>query len=168
MNPVARVAVDVPLAHLDRPFDYLVPERLAADAVPGCRVRVRFHGRLVDGYVLERAGACGAEAAAAVSASLAGGRGAVVVVPDARDVARVDAALGAALGPGRHVALTADLGPAKRYRRWLAVRRGAVSAVVGTRAAMFAPVPNLGLVVVWDDGDDLHAEPLAPYPHVRV
>src|SRR5450756_3044101 len=57
MNPVARVAVDVPLAHLDRPFDYLVPERLAADAVPGCRVRVRFHGRLVDGYVLERADA---------------------------------------------------------------------------------------------------------------
>src|SRR5450759_3867875 len=278
MNPVARVAVDVPLAHLDRPFDYLVPERLAADAVPGCRVRVRFHGRLVDGYVLERADAsefggpllpltrvvsaepvlsaevaglaravadryagtladvlrlaipprhaaveressavaampapvaaarqdaaatpswqryaggpaflaglaagrsvravwtalpgdtwC-VEVAAAVSASLAGGRGAVVIVPDARDVARVDAALGAALGPGRHVALTADLGPAKRYRRWLAVRRGAVSAFVGTRAAMFAPVPNLGLVVVWDDGDDLHAEPLAPYPHVR-
>ena len=26
---------------------------------------------------------------------------------------------------------------------------------------------NLGLVVVWDDGDDLHAEPRAPYPHVR-
>ena len=40
--PVARVAVDVPLAHLDRPFDYLVPERLTAEAVPGCRVRVRF------------------------------------------------------------------------------------------------------------------------------
>ena len=28
--PVARIAVDVPLAHLDRPFDYLVPQRLAA------------------------------------------------------------------------------------------------------------------------------------------
>jgi len=32
---------------------------------------------------------------------------------------------------------------------------------------MFAPVRELGLVVVWDDGDDLHAEPRAPYPHVR-
>ena len=41
------------------------------------------------------------------------------------------------------------------------------AAVVGTRAAAFAPVADLGLVVVWDDGDDLHAEPRAPYPHVR-
>ncbi|MER7083876.1 primosome assembly protein PriA, partial [Saccharopolyspora kobensis] len=54
-RPVARVLVDVPLpVHLDRPFDYLVPDRLDADAVPGCRVRVRFRGKLVDGYLLER------------------------------------------------------------------------------------------------------------------
>lgn len=53
--PVARVAVDVPLAHLDRPFDYAVPDALADDAVPGARVRVRFAGRLRDGFVLERA-----------------------------------------------------------------------------------------------------------------
>ena len=63
--------------------------------------------------------------------------------------------------------LTADLGPAERYRRWLAVRRGAVRVVVGTRSAAFAPVAAPGLLVVWDDGDDLHAEPRAPYPHVR-
>jgi primosomal protein N' (replication factor Y) len=39
--------------------------------------------------------------------------------------------------------------------------------VVGTRAAAFAPVHGLGLVAIWDDGDDLHAEPRAPYPHAR-
>ena len=39
--------------------------------------------------------------------------------------------------------------------------------VVGTRASAFAPVHDLGLAVVWDDGDPLHAEPRAPYPHVR-
>jgi primosomal protein N' (replication factor Y) len=105
--------------------------------------------------------------ATAVQAALAGGRGALVVVPDARDLDRLDVALTARLGSGRHVALRAELGPAERYRRWLAVRRGAVRAVVGTRAAMFAPVADLGLVAVWDDGDDLHAEPRAPYPHVR-
>ena len=55
--PVARVAVDIPLAHLDRPFDYLVPERLAAQALPGVRVRVRFAGQLTDGFILERASA---------------------------------------------------------------------------------------------------------------
>jgi primosomal protein N' (replication factor Y) len=38
---------------------------------------------------------------------------------------------------------------------------------VGTRAAAFAPVTDLGLVVLWDDGDDLHAEPRSPYCHAR-
>ncbi|MFC6084937.1 hypothetical protein [Sphaerisporangium aureirubrum] len=66
-----------------------------------------------------------------------------------------------------YVTITADLGPAERYRRWLRVLRGEVRAVVGTRGAAFAPVRDLGLVVVWDDGDDLHAERLAPYPHTR-
>ncbi len=108
-----------------------------------------------------------AEIAELVATTIASGRGAVVVVPDGRDVTRVDAAMQARLGPDRHVVLTADLGPAERYRRFLLTSRGAVGAVVGTRAAAFAPVRNLGLVVVWDDGDDLHAEPRAPYPHVR-
>src|ERR1700678_1950595 len=53
-HPVARIAVDMPLAHLDRPFDYLVPERLGAQARPGVRVRVRFAGQLTDGFVLDR------------------------------------------------------------------------------------------------------------------
>ena len=45
--------------------------------------------------------------------------------------------------------------------------RGAVRVVIGTRAAAFAPVQDLGLVAIWDDGDDLHDEPRAPYPHAR-
>ncbi|MGB8652503.1 MAG: primosome assembly protein PriA, partial [Mycobacteriales bacterium] len=52
-RPVARVAVDTGVPHLDRPFDYAVPAKLAA-AEAGCRVRVRFSGRLVDGLVLAR------------------------------------------------------------------------------------------------------------------
>ncbi|MFB9464016.1 primosomal protein N' [Streptomyces cinereospinus] len=108
-----------------------------------------------------------AELARAVAATLASGRGALVVVPDGRTAARVDAALTALLGEGRHALLTADAGPEKRYREWLAARRGSVRAVVGTRAAMFAPVQDLGLVAVWDDGDDSHSEPHAPQPHAR-
>lgn len=54
MDPVARVVVDVPLAHLDRVFDYAIPESMDADAQPGVRARVRFAGRLVDGYIVER------------------------------------------------------------------------------------------------------------------
>ncbi|MET7752044.1 primosomal protein N' [Micromonospora sp. NPDC005367] len=105
--------------------------------------------------------------AEAVAATVASGRGAVVVVADNRDLDRLDAAVGAVLGPGRHVCLSAALGPARRYRAFLAARRGDVPVVIGTRAAMFAPVERLGLVAIWDDGDDLHAEPRAPYPHTR-
>jgi len=113
--------------------------------------------------------------AEAARATLASGRGALVVVPDARDVDRVCAALVAAGVPAwtpdgtdaSHVRLMADDGPALRYRAFLAVLRGHARVVVGTRAAAFAPVRDLGLAVCWDDGDDLHAEPRAPYPHVR-
>jgi primosomal protein N' (replication factor Y) len=303
-RPVARIAVDLPLAHLDRPFDYLVPERLAAQARPGVRVRVRFAGQLTDGYLLDRvdssehqgrlsylervvsaeqvltpeiaglaravadryagtladvlrlaipqrhaatetakptaapppsgesapgesapgepapgepapdragirprgpdggrpsrpdpgpwsrypagpafldAVAAGRPARAAWAAlpgptwpeeiaraavtAASAGRGVVIVVPDARDLARVDEALAGLTTD--YVTLTADLGPAERYRRWLQARRGQAPIVAGTRAAMFAPVENLGLVVLWDDGDDLHAEPRAPYPNAR-
>ncbi|MGC5286788.1 primosomal protein N' [Micromonospora sp. DT231] len=315
--------MDVGLAHLDRPFDYLVPAELDAVAVPGTRVKVRFAGKLVDGWLLSRADDSGhtgrlaylekvvspepvlapeiarlaravadryagsladvlrlavpprharvekeprgdqstpadadapaadpsavrpgptvsatmepgtvdpatvrreptasvtvrpepvapgtagavdprgwrdyptgpallraltdgrapravwsalpgedwaARYADAVAATVAGGRGAVVVVPDARDLERLDAALTGVLGPGRHVSLSAALGPARRYRAFLAARRGHVPVVIGTRAAMFAPVDRLGLVAIWDDGDDLHSEPRAPYPHAR-
>ena len=257
------------LLHLDRPFDYLVEESQSEAAQPGVRVRVRFAGQLVGGFVLERLessehegrlaflervvsaeqvlvpevatlaravadrwggsmadvlrlaipprhaaaergavageptaplppstgleryvaaddlvgewaagqsprlvwpvlpGDWPAEVAVAARAVLASGRGVVVVVPDHRDVDRMDAALTAALGAGHHVALSAELGPAERYRRFLALSRGAVRCVVGTRSAVWAPVRDLGAVFVWDDGDDLHAEPRAPYCHAR-
>ena len=67
-----------------------------------------------------------AEIATAVAATLSAGRGALVVVPDGRAAGRVDAALTALLGEGRHALLTAGSGPGKRYREWLAVRRGSV------------------------------------------
>ncbi|MEU4240459.1 primosomal protein N' [Actinoplanes sp. NPDC026619] len=105
--------------------------------------------------------------AEAAAATVRAGLGAVIVVADARDLERVDRALGAVLGDGLHVALNAALGPAERYRRFLAASRHRVPVVAGTRAAMWAPVAKLGLVVIWDDGDDLHAEPRAPYPHAR-
>ncbi|WP_323373533.1 primosomal protein N' [Plantactinospora alkalitolerans] len=284
--------MDVPLAHLDRPFDYLVPAELAEQARAGTRVRVRFAGQLVDGWLLDRAEtsahdgrlsylerlvspepvltpeiarlaravadryagnladvlrlavpprhakverepapppavapvtADGGQAAGdtgsvptgrddgaaddpgwgsypagpgflraladgrapravwsalpgedwaarfadAAAATVRGGRGVVAVVADSRDLERLDAALTSRLGAGRHVALSAALGPARRYRAFLAARRGQVPVVIGTRAAMFAPVAELGLVAIWDDGDDLHAEPRAPYPHAR-
>jgi primosomal protein N' (replication factor Y) len=287
VDPVALVLVDVGLPHLDRPFEYIVPATMAELAVPGARVKVRFAGQDVDGYVLARAataehdgrlvplrkvvtpeavltpevlalsremasryagtlgdmvrlavpprhataeknlpedapGAAGATAdtaagaapgapepgpwanypagasflrhlssgdapaaswlalpgqqgtadwpaalAVAAATSLTAGRGALIVVPDHRDVDRVDKALQLVLGAGQHVRLTAGQGPQARYTAWLKVLRGHVRCVVGTRAAMFAPVHDLGLVAWWDDGDDVLIEQRAPYPHVR-
>jgi primosomal protein N' (replication factor Y) len=109
-----------------------------------------------------------AAVAQAVRACVAGGRGALVVVPDARDAERVCAALpGAGLAADDVVRLLADDGPAPRYRAFLRALRGAARVVVGTRAAMFAPVSDLGLVVLWGDGEETLAEPHAPYPHAR-
>jgi primosomal protein N' (replication factor Y) len=103
----------------------------------------------------------------AVAAVRSSGRGAVVCVPDRKDVDRLSAALDTVIGERQHVALTADSGPSARYRSFLAVSRGSVRVAIGTRAAAFAPVHDLGLVAIWDDGDDLLAEPRAPYPHAR-
>jgi primosomal protein N' (replication factor Y) len=268
---VARVVVDVPLAHLDRPFDYGVPEKFAELVQAGCRVRVRFSGQLVDGFVLEvpestgftgrllplahvpsgepvltpqvarllravadryagtmsdvlrlavpprranaekrpsptpdslpgppdPAGFARYPAGPALLAALAEGRparavwtalpgedwparlaelcratlsaarGALVVVPDARDLDRLATAARAVLPEHSVTVLQAGDTPEKRYRSFLAASRGAAQVVLGTRAAMFAPVRDLGLVVVWDDGDDLHSDEHAPYPHAR-
>ncbi|GAB5080512.1 primosomal protein N' [Arthrobacter sp. AD-310] len=105
-----------------------------------------------------------AEAVAAVRAS---GRGAVVVVPDYRDLDRLEQALCAVLPEDAVARLTADDGPTPRYRNFLRLLAGQATVAIGTRSAAFAPVANLGLVVCWDDGDDLHIEQRAPYVHAR-
>ena len=51
---VARVLVDVDLAHMDRPLDYLVPDALVDRAQVGSLVRVRVSGTRVDGWIIER------------------------------------------------------------------------------------------------------------------
>lgn len=271
IDPVARVLVDVSLAHLDRPFDYAVPAAMADAARPGCRVKVRFAGKDVDGYLVERVASSAhpgrlaplrrvvssepvlspavaaltndvaeryagvrsdvlrlavpprhatteqeksppepllgevpfasgwqaypqasaflahvrrgaapravwaalpgedwpARLAEAAVSALTGDRGAIICLPDGKDVARLDAALTALIGADHHVVLSAESGPARRYRSFLAAARGTRRIVIGTRAAAFAPVASLGLLAIWDDGDDLFAEPRAPYPHTR-
>ncbi|WP_432573122.1 primosomal protein N' [Kineococcus sp. SYSU DK005] len=278
-DPVARVLVSVPLPHLDRPFDYLVPASMEHTAEPGRLVRVPFAGSDVEGWVLQRRAAsehpgrlarlrrvvsglpvlsppvlalaehvaeqyagtladvlrlavpgrhAGAEEAllraepvhhepvpdpvaagedlagwerhgagraflahlagggapravatlapgtdcfealaVAARAVLASGRTALLLVPDHRDLVRLDAALARRLPAGAHVLLEAEAGPAARYTAFLQALTGRARVVAGTRAAVFAPLPNLGLLAVLEDGDDSHAEQRAPYPHAR-
>lgn len=112
--------------------------------------------------------------AAATRSTAAAGRGVIVVVPDKRDVDHLARALDAtgwscqtARSPGDYVRLEADAGPSPRYRSFLAALHQDVRVVIGTRAAAYAPVANLGLVMCWSDGDESLAEPRSPYAHAR-
>ncbi|PNI09889.1 primosomal protein N' [Arthrobacter sp. AFG7.2] len=289
--PVAKVLVESSLPHLDRLFDYGVPEALDESAMPGVRVKVKFNGQDLSGFLMERVAESDAghtlvplakvvspvavltpavrELVAAVAARCAGtvsdvlrvavpprvaklekeftaglpagtadpgrvpespetppgpgqetlpvswalyrngptflhhlagggspravlnplqgygtggwpqllaeaaaaayasGRGALVVVPDYRDLDRLEKALQALLPEDAVARLTADDGPTPRYRNFLRLLAGTARVAIGTRSAAFAPVKDLGLVACWDDGDDLHIEQRAPYAHAR-
>ena len=105
--------------------------------------------------------------AEAAAAAYAAGRGAVLVVPDYRDLDRLEDALKEVLPEEAVARLAADDGPTPRYRNFLRLLAGTARVAIGTRSAAFAPVKELGLVACWDDGDDLHIEQRAPYAHAR-
>ncbi len=105
--------------------------------------------------------------ASAVATVRSSGRGAVVVVPDYRDLEQLEAALAKVLPSSDVARLTADDGQTPRYRNFLRLLSGTAGVAIGTRSAAYAPVRDLGLVVCWDDGDDLHIEQRAPYAHTR-
>ncbi|WCM56836.1 primosomal protein N' [Microbacterium sp. EF45047] len=104
--------------------------------------------------------------AAAATAVLAGGRSAVLVVPDHRDQDRLLAALAELLPEEAVVRHDARQANPDRYRAFLRTLESRPCVVVGNRSAVYAPV-EAGLVALWDDGDPLLAEPLAPYVHAR-
>lgn len=106
--------------------------------------------------------------ARAVQACLASSRGAVIVVATTAQAEDLAARIRRELEEEPVVVLSAEHGPARRYRAFLALLLGHARVVVGTRAAAFAPVRRLGLAVIWDDGDNRLAEPHAPYVHTRT
>ncbi|WIM68908.1 primosomal protein N' [Corynebacterium breve] len=95
------------------------------------------------------------------------GGGALIIVPDQRDVDRCEMALRQIVGPRQITVLTAALGPQARYSRYLSILHGQGRLVVGTRSAAFAPVTDLRLMVLMHDGDDNLVDPRAPYVHAR-
>lgn len=105
--------------------------------------------------------------AAAAVHTLAQGRSAVLVVPDYRDQAQLEAALAGRVPEGGLVVDDATKPNPERYRGFLRTLADAPCIVVGKRSAVYAPVRDPGLVAVWDDGDPLLDEPLSPYVHAR-
>ncbi|PIE21299.1 MAG: hypothetical protein CSA64_02790 [Arachnia propionica] len=103
----------------------------------------------------------------AAASTLAAGRGVIIVVPTARALARVLPRCKATFGARSVATLSAELGPSARYRNYLAISRGQARIVVGTRSAVYAPVADLGLIAVIDEGSDALWEKRAPHPHAR-
>ncbi|MDU0967807.1 MAG: primosomal protein N' [Actinomycetaceae bacterium] len=105
----------------------------------------------------------------AAAACLASGRGVILIVPTATQVGQLAAVLRSRLGQGEPiVSYHAGLDKEARYRAFLAVLLGRCRVVVGTRSAAFAPLENLGLIAVWDDGADALRSDRQPYVHARV
>ncbi|MFZ2964431.1 MAG: primosomal protein N', partial [Rhodoglobus sp.] len=132
-------------------------ERAAVDAVPLVR-------EVAEG---EWVGAWAVTMASAAATAIAAGRSAILAVPDYRDQEQLQAALRAVLPAQAIVRLDARQSNPDRYRAFLRCLGDAPLAIVGNRSVVYAPAARLGLIAVWDDGDPLHSEPLAPYVHAR-
>jgi primosomal protein N' (replication factor Y) len=107
----------------------------------------------------------GSSCVEAVLACQAGGRRAVVVVPEGEPLPDTARAVAEALGERALVYVGGE--PRERYRAWLDMLAGRYLAVIGTRSAVFAPVPDLGLVWVHREAHPGHREERAPRHHVR-
>lgn len=104
-------------------------------------------------------------AVACVAATLASGRTAIVIVPDADPVPATARAVVDALADDAALFLGGD--KRVRYRTWLEIAAGRFRVVVGTRPAVFAPLAGLGLIYVDREGHAQHREERSPSYHVR-
>ena len=88
--PVAQILIDSPLPHLDRLFDYAVPAKLDDIAKPGVRVRIRFAGKLTDGWLISRSAETDHEGVLASITNVISAE--VVLLPEILELARSVAA----------------------------------------------------------------------------
>src|SRR6266853_913383 len=103
---------------------------------------------------------------AAMQAVLEAGKSAILLVPEIGLTPAAAANLHQVFGDEvaiLHSALSAD----ERAEQWHRIRRGEARIVVGTRSAVFAPVANLGLIVVDEEHDSSYKQEETPRYHGR-
>jgi primosomal protein N' (replication factor Y) len=88
----------------------------------------------------------------AIAAAIARGKGALVMVPEIALTPQLVARFRARFGDDVAI-LHSGLGDADRHAMWTRLRRGEVKVAIGARSALFAPVPDLGLVLVDEEHD---------------
>jgi primosomal protein N' (replication factor Y) len=102
----------------------------------------------------------------AVEAALAKGRGALVLVPEIALTPLLVRAARARFGETVSV-LHSELSAGERHDQWWRIREAEARVVVGARSAVFAPVPDLGLVVVDEEHDASYKQDESPRYHGR-
>src|SRR4029453_12478192 len=94
------------------------------------------------------------------------GRGSLILIPEIsltpQLIDRVNARF-----PGRVGILHSALSAAERWTQWWHIVRGNVDVVVGARSAVFAPLANLGLIVVDEEHDTSYKQEETPRYHAR-
>jgi primosomal protein N' (replication factor Y) len=103
---------------------------------------------------------------AAMQSARLSGRSAILLVPEIGLTPAMAAQLYSAFGASvalLHSALTPD----ERAEQWYRIRRGEARIVVGTRSAVFAPVENLGLIIVDEEHDSSYKQEEIPRYHAR-
>lgn len=105
----------------------------------------------------------------AVERALAQGRQALVMVPEIsltpQTVRRFLARF-----PGQVAVVHSGLTAGERYDTWRRGRAGEIQVVVGTRSALFTPLPDVGLVILDEEHDDSYKQSppiVQPYYHAR-
>ncbi len=94
------------------------------------------------------------------------GLGAILLVPEIALTAQTIAAFEEFFG-GELAVLHSRLSLGERYDQWYKIWRGEVKIVVGARSAVFAPVRNLGIVLVDEEHESSYKQGEAPRYHAR-
>ena len=102
----------------------------------------------------------------AMSAALARGRSAMMLVPEIALTPVFSRRLRSFFGD--QVAIFhSSLQTGERFDEWARVKNGAARVVIGTRSAVFAPVQNLGLIVVDEEHESTYRQQESPYYNAR-
>jgi primosomal protein N' (replication factor Y) len=96
----------------------------------------------------------------------ASGRGALILVPEIALTPAIAALVRDAFGD-RVAIQHSGLSDGERHDQWQRIRRGDVDVVVGTRSAVFAPLANVGLIVVDEEHDSSYKQEESPRYHGR-
>ena len=103
---------------------------------------------------------------AAMQRALDRGQSAILLVPEIGLTPQMVGVLDAAFG-SKVALLHSALTPEERSEQWRRIRRGDAPVVVGTRSAIFAPAPNLGLILVDEEHDQSYKQEETPRYNAR-